>query len=319
MSENPPAAKSLRFASEAMHTDFTLFIDPADTDPEEAAEAARAAFAHLENLEQLLSRFVHSSDVNKVNALAPGETYLLNAESLECLSIAATVAATTERAFDPSAGALIDFWKNRGAHFTADGATDDDPEWNAAWEEHRRGEFALDPDSRLIQCVTTGSKLDLGGIGKGYALDEMARILENDWGIRRALLSAGGSTVLALDAPTGKPGWKIGFGGETQLPYLILERHALSTSGTENQPTHLVDPRTGRLVTKTDLIRAAAPSAALADALSTAFFIMPRAEAETYCSANPQHTALYPEKDEHGIPVHFDIPHATAPLLWEPR
>jgi thiamine biosynthesis lipoprotein len=310
--------KALRFSAEAMNTDFTIFIDSEEQNSEEAGGAAQAVFEELERIEQALSRFVTWSDISKVNALQPGESYQLGVEALSCLTTAAAVAAETDRAFDPAAGVLIDFWKGRaGTFLPAD--YEQIPEWKAAWEEHRRGEFTLDPDSRLIQCATAGSKLDLGAIGKGFALDEMARLLEDEWQIHRALLSAGGSTVLALDSPLSKPGWKIGFGGETQLPYLLLTRRALSTSGTANQPTHLVDPRTGHVVTRSELIRAVAPTGAQADALSTAFFVMSREEVEEHCSAYPGHIALFAVNDEKGVPLYFDIPHANGDLEWEDR
>ncbi|MDR0534957.1 MAG: FAD:protein FMN transferase [Puniceicoccales bacterium] len=307
--------KSLRFTREAMNADFTIFVDSQDTDPEVAEGAAQAAFALLENLEQTLSLFVHFSDVSKVNALKSGESYQLSSEGLDCLVTAAQVAADTERAFDPSAGALISFWKNRGAVHS--NRCEEEPEWQAAWEAHRHGEFALDPDSRMIQCVVAGSKLDLGGIGKGHALDRMAALIEGDWGLSRLFLSAGGSTVLALDPPLGREGWKLGFGGETRLPRLLLTRQALSSSGNLFQPAHLVNPRDGHLVTRSDLVRAVAENAAKADALSTAFFIMDREEIEKYCSASPYHAALLAACGEDGVPERFDIPRNCNPLHWD--
>ncbi|MDR3229550.1 MAG: FAD:protein FMN transferase [Puniceicoccales bacterium] len=300
-----------------MNTDFTIFFDSEDTDPEEAAGAAQEAFKRLEHIEDLLSRFKASSDISRVNALKPSETWELCPESFACLNTAAILAEETNRAFDPSAGALIDFWKARTVRPEGCEQT---PEWKAAWERHRAGEFALDPESRLVQCVSTGSLLDLGAIGKGFALDEMARRIEEDWELSRVLLSAGGSTVLALDAPLLKPGWKIGFGGETRLPYLYLTRRALSTSGTDNQPAHLVDPRTGLLVTRSDLVRAEAATAADADTLSTAFFVMSRAEAEEYCERRTDHCALFSQASAgDGVQDKFDVVGCSERLLWEDR
>jgi thiamine biosynthesis lipoprotein len=318
--ETSPAASSekpLRFGHEAMNTDFTIFVDPRATDTTYAGSATHAAFARLDRVEEILSRFVASSDIAKVNALAQGESYVLEAETWDCLCVAARMAAATSRAFDPATGVLIDFWKAWAKAPVPPSAGEHPPGWHAAWEQHRQGEFALDPASRSITCVSAGSKLDLGAIGKGYALDEMARVLENDWGVSNALLSAGGSTVLALDAPGGRAGWKIGFGGETRLPLLLLARRALSSSGSQMQPTHLLDPRSGEIVQRTQFVRAVAPTAAEADALSTAFFIMDREGIAAHCAGNPEHIALLAQAlPEDGPPSAFDVIGEASGLSW---
>jgi thiamine biosynthesis lipoprotein len=319
MSGSNSAKKSLRFTHEAMNTDFTIFIDAVDTDSETAAGAARAAFAVLDRVENATSRFIPSSDIARANALGVGESYRLGDEAFDCLAAAAALAADTGRAFDPAAGALVDFWKSPQGAFAGSVLAADlppPPEWEAAWEAHRQGEFALDPESRLLQCVTPGSILDLGGIGKGFALDEMARVLEEEWEISRALLSAGGSTMLALESPLESTGWKIGFGGETNLPLLWLSRRALSSSGNQTQPTHIVDPRTGLTVSRTGLTRVLAPRGAEADALSTAFFVMSREELEAYCADHAEHPALIALNNEAGIPSRFEIIGNSESILW---
>ncbi|MDR2844514.1 MAG: FAD:protein FMN transferase [Puniceicoccales bacterium] len=314
MSDGTDSKKSLQYGHEAMNTDFTIFI--ADAEPDYAASAAAAAFDVLDRIEGFLSRFVASSDVSKVNALAAGDSYQLGAEAWACLLVAAQMAAETGRAFDPSAGALIDFWQKFADRLPVAFDYEQSPEWQAAWAAHSTGEFALEPESRVLSCVTRGGVLDLGAIGKGFALDEMARVIEEDWELSHVLLSAGGSTVLALDAPDGKAGWKIGFGGETRLPIAVLTRRALSSSGTQSQPTHLVDPRTGALVTRSDLVRAVAPSGAMADALSTAFFVMSREEVEQYCGATPERLALLVRDGTDGVPESFDVLGQQADIDW---
>ena len=299
MSDTKPAGTLHRFSHEAMHTYFTIIIG--ESDAGYADSAAQEAFKLLDRLEGRLSRFIPSSDIARVNALAVDEEYLLDSDAWDCLEVAADMAQRTGRAFDPVAGRLIDFWKAQPVPL-AD--VEGNPDWEAAWQEHSQGQISLDPERRAARCVTPGSKLDLGAIGKGFALDLMAKFLEEDWDISRALLSAGGSTVLALDAPEGRQGWKIGFGGEKgQFPPLALVRQALSSSGTELQPTHLVDPRTGMVVTRLDLVRALAATAADADALSTAFFVFSREETEQYCAENHGHIALLEKPDGSGLDV----------------
>lgn len=299
MSDSESARSLHRFHHEAMHTYFTLIIDEAESDY--AASAAQEAFKLLGRLEEKLSRFIPSSDIARVNGLEEGEEYLLDSDVWDCLAVAADMAQRTNRAFDPAAGRLIDFWKAQPVPLVDVAGN---PDWEKAWQEHSQGQISLDPDRRAALCVTPGSKLDLGAIGKGFALDLMGKFLEEDWNISRALLSAGGSTVLALDAPIGKQGWKIGFGGEKgSFPPIALVRQALSSSGTDNQPTHLVDPRTGMVVARRDLVRSLAGSAADADALSTAFFVFSWEETEQYCAENHSHFALLEKPDGPGLEV----------------
>ena len=87
---------------------------------------------------------------------------------------------------------------------------------DAAFEEKRKGLYLLSIEDLTVYCQEAGSGIDLGGIGKGFALDCLADYLE-EWELPRALLHSGGSTVLALDAPKEAEGWKVGFGGETAV------------------------------------------------------------------------------------------------------
>lgn len=274
-----------RFSGVAMATRWHIRI--CGDDETEAARAADEAFSRLVELENLLSRFVASSDVSRVNALRRGEKIRLHAETRDCLIVAQRIARETGRAFDPTAGTLIDFWKNRARERAActGGFCEEMPAWREAFENFRFGTLALHEDG-LIECVESGAKIDLGGIGKGFALDTLAETLRL-WGIRRALLAAGGSTMLALDAPENAAGWKIGLGGAQK--FRLLANAALSSSGTEFQPTHLVDPRTGLpAAPRHGNVRAVAPTAAEADALSTALFVMNDAERADFLAAHPE-------------------------------
>lgn len=288
--------KPFRYGHRAMRTDFAIFI--AGQNAEYAASAASAAFRELEKVEEKLSRFIASSDIARANALRAGEATHLSGETWDCLATAARIAGETERAFDPACGVLIDFWKHC-SNIESGFEPSNDAAWQAAWEAHRRGAFSLDAETRSIVCAEPGCKLDLGAIGKGFALDVMARVLEEDWGVSNMLLSAGGSTVLALDAPPEREGWVVGFGAESQLPPVTLTRRALSSSGTGTQKTHLVDPRNGFAVSRADIVRSLAENAAVADALSTAFFVMSPGEVAAYCRAHPGREALFANNENY--------------------
>ena len=112
----------------------------------------------------------------------------------------------------------------------------------------------------------------------------MAEVLD-EWGIRSACLNSGGSTALALEPPSSAPGWPVAFGDDGARRDLLLNHAALSGSGLAVKGGHLIDPRTGRPATRTLRVWASAPVAAVADALSTAFFVMSDAEVAAFAAA----------------------------------
>jgi thiamine biosynthesis lipoprotein len=123
-------------------------------------------------------------------------------------------------------------------------------------------------------------------LGKGYALDKALDVLR-DWGIENALLHGGTSTALATGSPLGSEspgGWPVGVGGgwPGAPSRVLLSGRALSGSGTEVKGEHILDPRTGVPARRHLAAWASAPSAALSDALSTAFFVMTPQEIESY-------------------------------------
>lgn len=259
------------FEHEAMATTFGIFI--ADADPAYARQAASAAFRELERLESELSRYVESSDIARANRLAPGETIAIGEDALHCLLVAAEVSAATGRTFDAAYASL-----------PVAGAAPDAPL------------YALDPAAHTLTSLAASLHLDLGAVGKGYALDRLAATLR-EWDLTAVLLQSGGSTALALDAPAGEAGWSVGLGEEASHRTLPLVNAALSGSGTAVKGAHLVDPRTRAAAPRTRRVWALAPNAAVSDALSTAFFIMADADIAAFCRARPDLGAAYVRAD----------------------
>lgn len=255
---NPP-----RFQHEAMATFWELTLPGAD--PAYARQAARAAFRELDRLEGELSRFVEHSVIARANRLPPGGALTLTPDTLACLLLATEVSVATGRAFDPA------FRSRRPADLA--------PELPP---------YFLDPASHRLTSRAERLDLDLGAVGKGYALDCLADLLR-EWGFPAAHLNAGGSSVLAFgDEAAAGGGWTAGLvdGGGNRVP-VPLRDASLSGSGTEEQGDHLVDPRTGDPAGARPRAWALAPSAAQADALSTAFFVLEETRIREVCAAHP--------------------------------
>jgi thiamine biosynthesis lipoprotein len=265
----PSLPSVARFAHSAMSTEFELLL--AGKDREYLQEAAQAVFFEIDRLEDILSRFDPRSDISQINRLKPGEVLRVGVETFECLELALRLKAETEGCFD------IDF---RSSH----------P------RETVKPEVAADG---FEVSVTGGMFLDLGGIGKGFAVDSAAELLR-EWGIERGLLHSGTSTALALGSPTGNssggPGWPVGVGGAwgcSEAPKRVfLKNMALSGSGTEIKGDHVIDPASGSPAQGHLAAWVCHPSAAVADALSTAFMVMDSSQVEAFCGRFPEVWAL---------------------------
>jgi len=223
---------ALRFSHQAMNTVFEIVCT--HPDPEYARQAAWAAFDVSGRLEQELSRFIENSDISRINSLAAGESVRVNRWTMESLELARLAWAETAGAFDISLGTGLD-------------------------------RLSLDPRRLEVRANAGGARLDLGGIGKGYAVDRMAEVLA-EWGVERAVVHGGFSSVLALEAPEGSEGWPLTMStpdGAATAPFVFFQaRHmAFSASGTQ-KGDHIVDPRTGQPVRSR---RAAWASAAVSD------------------------------------------------------
>jgi thiamine biosynthesis lipoprotein len=279
-----------KFQHEAMATTFEIVI--AGRPPEYARQAAAAAFRELDQLEDQLSRYRESSDIGRVNQLAEGESVRLGEHALQCLLTALQISALTQRAFDP-------------AYATARplGSPPDAPL------------FALDPASHTLASLVPRLQIDLGAVGKGYALDCLADVLR-EWDIASACLQSGGSTALALAAPDGVQGWEIGVGSRR----VVLANFAVSGSGLAVQGEHLIDPRRGGAAKRVQRAWAFAKTAAESDALSTAFFVMSDAEVADFCRLQPEYgAALARAHGREGESFFGRVPDLTAARITAAR
>jgi thiamine biosynthesis lipoprotein len=255
-----------RFSHEAMATVFEVHC--AHEDARYARQAADAAFDLVDRVEQELSRFLANSDVSRVNALTAGQGTRVSPMTMECLGIARHLHDLTGGAFDVSIGTGLE-------------------------------SLDFDPETFTVHARADGIRLDLGGIGKGFAVDRMAELL-GEWDIRHALVHGGFSSVLALEPPPEREGWPLTLSapeGGAVLVRLQARRQAFSASGTR-KGDHIVDPRTGRPARERRAAWVVLPAVAggpegggspvaVAEGLSTAFMILPEREIAELCRAAP--------------------------------
>ncbi len=152
----------------------------------------------------------------------------------------------------------------------------------------------LDETEHTVTLSAGPVQIDLGGIGKGYAVDRMAELL-GDWSIDTALIHAGQSSVRPLGAPPQAEGWPVTLtdprNHSRTLARLHLRDRALSGSGLQ-KGYHIIDPRSGLPVEGKRAAWSSAPDATTADALSTAFMVMSPDEIKDYCLRWPDTQAM---------------------------
>lgn len=257
-----PTAGLHRFAHEAMACTWEVLID-ADS-RQYAANAAQAAFDEIDRLEQTLSRFIPHSDIGRINALSARQSVQVGIEAIDCLELAAQVSAMTGGAFDVTFASRVD--------------------------RASVGEPLLHVDraSRRVFVSADGVVVDLGALGKGYAVDQAVAVLR-EWGIERGLVHSGQSSVFALGGAV--QGWKVALRDPRDhartLGHVWLRDASLSGSGVAIHRGHIIDPRSGHAGQTPPGSWAVAPSAALSDALSTAFMLLPGREIEAICARHP--------------------------------
>lgn len=284
------AAAPIPHHFDAMATTFTVVIAQDDIDATYAEQAANAVRLEVERLEEELSRFRPTSEIWRLGNLKPGQRSHVSLATWDCLALAKALHAETAGALDITIAPLMRLWQ----HPDGSPRTPDAEEIDAIRGLIGSHLFDLHEEDLSITVHASPLTLDLGSIGKGYALDQAVNVL-HDWGIHNALLNAGDSTLLALGRPNTEPAWIVRLDEQHGLREIPLCNQALSGTGFAEQGRHIMDPRTYQPVPVTPRRRyALAPTAALADGLSTAFTVMTDTEARALCARHPDLTFLEP-------------------------
>ncbi|UCE22350.1 MAG: FAD:protein FMN transferase [Candidatus Aminicenantes bacterium] len=292
-SEKIQGQSVFRFAHQAMGTTFELLVS--GKEETYSRQASQAVFSEIDRIENLFSRFNPCSDIGQINHLKPGQSLLVGVETYECLKTVASIQSQTRGAFDVNIGSLVKYKEEDAPTFQ---------KLNTGIMEII--DLSLTSQGYMVKIrqkeagIQEGHiQLDLGGIGKGYALDKTLEIL-SDWDIDSALIHGGTSSALAVgvpaDSPAGDKGWPVGIGGTwecAQSPKeFFLKDRALSGSGTEVKGKHIIDPRIGGPAQGHLATWVSHPSAAVSDALSTAFMVMDTKEVKAFCDSHPEVWAL---------------------------
>jgi thiamine biosynthesis lipoprotein len=257
----------------------TLNVAVRAADRESALAVSEVAIAEVRRVENLLTTWRDDSPLALLNAAPAGKEVALDPELAAVLKDVFTWAATTGRAFDPTVLPLIRAWDLRGK-----GRIPSGEELAAALAATGPDRFRFDPARTTATRLVPPAGIDDGAWGKGYALDRAAdRLLSA--GVKDLLIDLGGQ-VVARGMDTGGQAWTVAIAHPSHrhqpVVVLALPNVSASTSGNSERSRevahrrigHLLDPRTGHPASDFGSATVVAPSALVADVLSTAFFVL---------------------------------------------
>ncbi|MFU8848569.1 MAG: FAD:protein FMN transferase [Opitutales bacterium] len=262
------------FEHKAMKTTFTLRLK--HEDKKLAQNAAREATELIDEIENKLSRYIQGSDVWQINHMQAGQSLFLSELCYDCLCEGLKAYEQTGGLFDVTLGRLIEHRKNK--------QTSPAPELV--------GQLVVLPDRPAIQCQEAGREIDLGGIGKGFALDRAKKLI-TEWGIKSGILSAGASTHLAF----GPQKWTLGLTGKKETREIMIQEQALSASGTVIQEEHIVAATELEAECQYPRVWVLHPSATWADVWSTTAMLLSMEELREMAN---QFAGLYVENPANG-------------------
>ncbi len=271
-----------RFEFSQVEMAVTVKIALYSADSDAATAAAKEAFSRIEALNGILSDYDPESELRRLcDTAGTGKAVHVSPELWKVLEHAQRVSQQSEGAFDVTVGPVVRLWRRARRQNELPS-----PQALRQAEELVGYKFLrLDAEHQAVELLKKGMAIDLGGIAKGYAMDEALAALQRH-GITRALVEAGGDMRLG-DPPPDRSGWRVGIPplddpqGEP-VSYLEVSRVAASTSGDMTQYveiggkrySHIVDPRTGMALTDHCRVMVVGPAGIAADAVTKAVGVL---------------------------------------------
>ncbi len=320
----PVGGSTVRVATRAMACEFSVIMNPGS---HEQVSMVGDVLEMVHEIEGWLSVYKWNSEISQTNRLAATEPVRLRPALYELLKTAQRLHQQTDGAFDIAAGTQIRLWQECRAEQRIPTAEELDAVLARSGSHH----LSLDDEAGTVTFDTDGLQLDPGAIGKGFALDEAASWLQKmEDGPQSFLVHGGHSSLVARGQHNEETGWPVGIGNplftKKRLGTVLLRDQAMSTSGSNIQffrhegrrYGHILDPRTALPVEGMLSVTVLADSAATADALSTAFFVLGVENARTVCDNLSDVGAIlvpFPESGKRVTPTIIGVPFGQ--IFWD--
>ena len=251
---------------------IVLYAESAGT----AEKASDRAFSRVEEINQIFSDYVEDSELSQISQWAFYEDVIVSDEMWQLLSLSDKFYAASEGAFNIAMGPLTKLWRRAiRRQEMPDESTIQQVLALCDWRD-----VSLDEEKRTVRLNKQGMRLDMGGIAKGYAIDEAYQTLKQ-LGFPIALVDGGGD-IFAGDPPPDSEGWKVKVQLEGKTQELLLRNEAVASSGStykfiahnDVKYSHIIDPRTGYGISNPKIINVTAQTCMLADAGATALSVL---------------------------------------------
>ena len=302
----PPGAASARIPAVVCHEESreamgcTATVRACGPDAAALPAIVGATLDEIDRVDRLMSHYRRDSPLSRLNREAAMGPVAVEPELLDFLAECLRWSRESEGAFDVTVGPLMKAW----GFFRDEGHVPGEGELARALAVVGYQHVELDRAAGTVRFDRPGVELDLGGIGKGYAVDRAVSLLRQR-GIASALVNLGGSSVYGLGAPPGRKAWEIGIRdptdpGKTALTVPLRDR-ALSVSGGYARffekdgvtYAHIMDPRIGRPVQGLLSVAVLTATATDGDALDNVFFVQGLEGARTARARLPPTEAFF--------------------------
>jgi thiamine biosynthesis lipoprotein len=288
----PPLAR-YQFSQTEMAVPFRIVLY-AHSQPE-AQGAADAAFQRIQQINDIMTDYDSDSELSRLSQTSgQNQDVPVSRDLWIVLERAQELARQSHGAFDVTVGPYVNLWR----YARRQGQLPDPARLARARLAVGYTKMQLDPQRQTVKLLAPNMRLDLGGIAKGYAVDQALRTLGRR-GIASALIEGGGDMAVS-GPPPGRAGWRI------ELPPLdvthapparciLLSNAGISTSGDLYQRleingkrySHIIDPRTGEGLTDHSLVTVVAPDDFIADGLTKVMSVLPPREALRFIAKTP--------------------------------
>jgi thiamine biosynthesis lipoprotein len=278
----------------------TATVRACGSSPTELRQATAAALDEVDRVDRLLSHYRRDSPLSRLNREAASGPLAVEPELFDLLDVCLRWSRDSDGAFDVTVGPLMKAW----GFFRDDGRLPAGRQIQAALAVVGHQHVVLDGEHGTVRFDRPGVELDLGGIGKGYAVDRVVELLRRR-GVVSALVNLGGSSVYGLGAPPGAEAWEVGIEDPTdpgrKAESVALRDRALSVSGGYARSfekdgvsySHIMDPRTGRPVEGVLSVAVLSERATDGDALDNVLFVQGLERARVFLEGLPASEALF--------------------------
>lgn len=295
------SAQTIPFVHKKRYAMGTVYeVVAYDTEVARASAVIDKALDEVVRLDAMMSNYKPESDLSRMNRTAHFHSVQIPADLYKVIQESLRYSHLSDGEFDVSVGPVVDLWK--AAMQGGPTPTVEDEARARACVGYKKIEL-IPPDR--VEFHSPCMRLDLGSIGKGYAVDRMAEILRAG-GVERAYLNAGGSTMYGIGTPPEHAGWTVHLRDPSNRldPQVVLTENSVSTSEQTapsalggDAPGHIVVPASGKPLRTRYAVSVVAKSATTSDALSTTLLLLGPEKGEAVIKGLPDVAAIWISRD----------------------